>query len=151
MAHYLQTSGKEAFMARTALAEIIQPGTPLHGSAEVAAVATKAFARIAEAWQLRNEDAGRLLDVSGRTWNRMKTGTWSGRLSHDQLLRASGAVGLYKALHLYFGDTLADEWVRLPNAGPAFANRRPLDIMIDGGLPAILSTRDYVDALRGGV
>jgi hypothetical protein len=81
----------------------------------------------------------------------MKTGGWSGRLSRDQLLRASGVVGLYKALHLYFSDILADEWVRLPNAGPAFASRRPLDAMIDGGLPAILSTRDYVDALRGGV
>jgi uncharacterized protein (DUF2384 family) len=138
-------------MMPTAAAHSIEPGVPMRDNAEVAAVAAKAFVRIAQAWKLRNEDAGRLLDVSGRTWNRMKTGAWSGRLSRDQLLRASGVVGLYKALHLYFGDALADEWVRLPNAGPAFANRRPLDAMIDGGLPAILTTRDYVDALRGGV
>ena len=138
-------------MALAAVADTVQAGIPLHGNAEVAAVAAKAVVRIAEAWRLRGEDAANLLDVSGRTWNRMKTGEWSGRLSRDQLLRASGVVGLYKALHLYFGDALADEWVRLPNAGPAFANRRPLDAMIDGGLPAILSTRDYVDALRGGV
>jgi uncharacterized protein (DUF2384 family) len=121
-----------------------------HG-ADMAAVAAKAVARIAEAWRLRNEEAAAVLDVSPRTWNRMKTGHWTGRLSRDQLLRASGIVGLYKALHLYFSDRLADDWVRLPNAGPAFANRSPLDAMIDGGLPAILSTRDYVDALRGGV
>ena len=138
-------------MAQAAVAHPIQPGGLLHGSEEVATVAAKAFARIAEAWALRNEEAANLLDVSARTWARMKTGIWSGRLSRDQLLRASGIIGLYKALHLYFSDALADEWVRLPNAGPTFANRRPLDAMIDGGLPAILSTRDYVDALRGGV
>jgi uncharacterized protein (DUF2384 family) len=119
--------------------------------ADMAAVAAKAVARIAEAWRLRNEEAAAVLDVSARTWNRMKTGRWTGRLSRDQLLRASGIVGLYKALHLYFSDRLADDWVRLPNSGPAFANRSPLEAMIAGGLPAILSTRDYVDALRGGV
>ncbi|MFN3546471.1 MAG: antitoxin Xre-like helix-turn-helix domain-containing protein [Mesorhizobium sp.] len=138
-------------MAQAAFADKIQTGVLPHGDAEIAVVAAKAFVRIAEAWRLRNEEAANLLDVSARTWNRMKTGEWSGRLSRDQLLRTSGVVGLYKALHLYFSDPLADEWVRLPNAGPAFANRRPLDAMIDGGLPAILSTRDYVDALRGGV
>ena len=138
-------------MAQAALANTHQPPVALHGNTEVAAVAAKACVRLAEAWKRRNEDAASLLDVSARTWNRMKTGDWSGRLSRDQLLRASGIVGLYKALHLYFGEALADEWVRLPNAGPAFANRKPLESMIDGGLPAILSTRDYVDALRGGV
>ncbi|WP_187972229.1 antitoxin Xre-like helix-turn-helix domain-containing protein [Aquibium microcysteis] len=138
-------------MAQTAVADGIRTGSQLDGSAEAAAVAAKAFVRIAEAWRLRGDDAANLLDVSGRTWNRMKAGGWSGRLSRDQMLRASGVVGLYKALHLYFSEPLADDWVRLPNAGPAFGNRSPLDAMIDGGLPAILSTRDHVDALRGGV
>ncbi len=124
---------------------------PVRNEAATAAVAAKAYSRIAEAWRLRNEDAAGLLDVSARTWNRMKTGEWTGRLSRDQLLRASGLIGLYKALHLYFGEALADEWVRLPNSGPSFANRRPVDVMISDGLPGILATRDYVDALRGGV
>ncbi|MEQ8296900.1 MAG: DUF2384 domain-containing protein [Nitratireductor sp.] len=115
-----------------------------------AAVAAKACARIAEAWRLRNEEAAGLLDVSARTWARVKTGSWSGRLSQDQLLRASGLIGLYKGLHLYFSDPLADEWVRLANTGPSFGGRRPIDVMMAGGLPAILQTRDHVDALRGG-
>ena len=118
---------------------------------DVAATAAKALARIAEAWRLRNEDAARLVDVSARTWNRIKHGAWSGRLSQDQLLRASGVIGLYKALHLYFSDDLADEWVTLRNTGPSFGGRTPLEIMIEGGLPAIMATRDHVDALRGGV
>ena len=118
---------------------------------QVAGAAAKAYARIAAAWRLRNDEAAGLIDVSPRTWARMKAGNWSGRLSKDQLLRISGVTGLYKALHLYFSDPLADEWVGLANAGPSFGGHTPKDVMIASGLPAILQTRDYVDALRGGV
>jgi hypothetical protein len=41
--------------------------------------------------------------------------------------------------------------VRLPNRGPEFDGARPVDAMIEGGLPKILRVRGYVDALRGGV
>ncbi|WP_157017053.1 antitoxin Xre-like helix-turn-helix domain-containing protein [Mesorhizobium xinjiangense] len=126
------------------------PAHGRHNRPEMSAVAVKAFLRVAEAWTLRNDEAARLADVSARTWARMKSGSWAGLLTRDQLMRLSGLTGLYKGLHLYFSDRLADEWVGLPNSGPLFANRRPLDRMIDGGLPAILETRDYVDALRGG-
>ena len=117
----------------------------------VAAVATKAFTRVAEAWELRGEDAAALIEVAPRTWSRMKAETWSGRLRKDQLMRISALVGLYKGLHLYFNDELADRWPNLENNGPAFGGRTPLDRMREGGLPAIMETRDYVDALRGGV
>jgi uncharacterized protein (DUF2384 family) len=120
-------------------------------SERVAGVAAKAYARVVEAWKLRNEDAAELIAVSPRTWSRMKSRNWSGRLSKDQLMRVSAIVGLYKALHLYFSDALADRWVTMDNTGPAFAGKAPAEKMIDGGLPAILETRDYVDALRGGV
>jgi uncharacterized protein (DUF2384 family) len=121
------------------------------GEDRTSRVAVKAYARIADAWKLRNDEAANLIDVSPRTWSRIKTGTWSGQLSKDQLMRVSGISGLYKALHLYFSDTLADEWVSLANTGPSFGGRAPVKVMIDSGLPAILQTRDYVDALRGGV
>lgn len=116
----------------------------------VARVSTTAFVRIAEAWRLGNETAARLLDISPRTFARMKTGTWSGRLGRDQLMRVSAATGLYKGLHLYFSDSLADRWVTMRNTGPLFDGRAPLDAMIEGGLPAMLATRNHIDALRGG-
>jgi uncharacterized protein (DUF2384 family) len=124
-------------------------GSPDQQNAE--SVAVKAYARIADFWKLRNEEAAELVDVSPRTWARIKAGNWSGRLSRDQMLRISGVVGLYKALHLYFSDRLADDWVQLPNAGANFGGHKPLSRMTQGGLPAIMQTRDYVDALRGGV
>ena len=115
------------------------------------AIALRAYARAAGAWKLTNPTAAALIGAQPRTWARMKAGDWTGRLSQDQIMRLSGLIGLYKALHLYFSDELADRWVRLDNAGPPFNGRSPVEHMVEGGLPAILATRGYVDALRGGV
>ncbi len=115
------------------------------------AVAAKAAARVAAAWSLTNADAAALFGMSERSWSRIKAGGWSARRDIDQLTRVSGIVGLYKGLHLYFSDALADRWPKLANSGPPFMNRSPVDYMKAGGLPAILETRGYVDALRGGM
>lgn len=125
--------------------------TTAGGRESMAAAGLEAFRRLTEIWALSNEEAAALLDVTERTWGRMKKPGWSGRVSQDQLLRLSALVGLYKALHLYFSDALADRWPRLPNTGPLFRGASPTGFMLAGGLPAILQTRDYVDALRGGV
>ena len=113
------------------------------------AVGLKVFGRVMEAWNVRNADAAMLLGVSGRTWSRAKTGEGV-RLTADSLDRISAVVGVYKGLHLYFSDALADRWVRLENEGPPFQGRTPLAYMT-GGLPNLLATRAYVDALRGGL
>ena len=133
--------------------EIGAPGEGLaaYDNDRIAGVAAKAYARIATAWRLNNQVAAELIAVSPRTWARMKTGEWTGRLNRDQLMRVSAITGLYKALHLYFSDALADRWVSLRNTGLLFAGREPIETMIEGGLPAIMETRNYVDAIRGGV
>lgn len=133
-------------MAHTATASPSLAATP-----DPAQVGLKAFRRLVAAWSLTNEEAARLLDVTDRTWGRMKREGWSGRVSQDQLLRLSALVGLYKGLHLYFSAPLADRWVKLANAGPLFRDATPLAFMVEGGLPAILRTRTYLDALRGGM
>lgn len=115
------------------------------------AVAAKAAARVAVAWGLTNAEAADLFGMSERTWSRIKAGGWTARHDMDQLMRISGVVGLYKGLRLYFSDALADRWPKLANNGPPFMNRSPVAYMKQGGLPAILETRGYVDALRGGV
>jgi uncharacterized protein (DUF2384 family) len=133
---------------------IAQPLQTLHVEDDPEAdarVAVTALTRIAAAWRLTGDEAAALAGVSARTWARMKAPGWSGRLGQDQMLRASGLVGLYKALHLYFSDEFADAWPKRPNTGRAFAGRSPVACMLAGGLPAILATRGYVDALRGGV
>lgn len=129
----------------------VQPaGLDGYDASRVSDVAAKAYARLSEAWHLNNAIAAELISVSPRTWARMKTGDWSGKLNRDQLMRVSALTGLYKALHLYFSDDLADQWPNLRNTGPLFAGRDPIASMIEGGLPTMLDIRNYVDALRGG-
>ncbi|TVR84887.1 MAG: DUF2384 domain-containing protein [Rhodospirillales bacterium] len=120
-------------------------------AADVQAVALKAFGRISDAWALTVHEAAALADMSDSTWKRARKRGFAGALTRDQTLRLSALVGLYKALALYFDPPLAHQWVKLPNRGPEFHGARPLDVMIEGGLPKILRVRSYVDALRGGV
>lgn len=117
----------------------------------LSAVALKAFQAVAAHWDLSNGEAAALLGVSESTWDRIKRGTWEQALSQDQLTRASAAIGVYKGLHLLFADGMADEWPRLPNRGPIFQRLSPVDAMIEGGIPLMLETRRYVDAVRGGI
>lgn len=81
----------------------------------------------------------------------MKSGKWEGTLSQDQLTRASALIGIFKALNLLFADSMADRWPRLVNRAPLFGQRSPIDAMIEGGIPLMLESRQYVDALRGGL
>lgn len=115
-----------------------------------AAVALKAFARIAAAWHLPLAEAAALADMSESTWKRARKPGFAGDLTHDQLLRLSALVGIYKALALYFSDEIAPRWIALPNQGPLFNGARPIDTMIEDGLPQFLRVRAYLDALRGG-
>src|SRR5271167_1165509 len=114
--------------------------------------AVAAIARLAEIWHLTGAEIRALLgDISDRTWFRMKKGEWSGTLSQDALTRISALVGIFKGLRLLFSDPLSDEWVRLPNKGPLYQGRRPVDAMIEGGIPKMLEVRRHIDALRGGL
>lgn len=113
--------------------------------------AVDAMVRLAEIWRLTSAEVCALLgDVSERTWFRMKKGGWSGALSQDTLTRISALLGIFKGLRLLFSEPLSDEWVRLPNKGPLYGGRRPLEAMIEGGIPKMLEVRRHIDALRGG-
>lgn len=117
----------------------------------ISAVALKAFRRLCERWQLDNDEAAALLGVSSSTWDRIKAGRWEHALSQDQMTRVSAAVGVFKGLHLLFADSMADRWPRLANKGPIFGRLSPVAAMIEGGIPRMLETRQYIDALRGGL
>jgi hypothetical protein len=114
--------------------------------------AVEGVLRLSEIWRLTSAEICALLGgVSERTWFRMKKGEWPGALSQDTLTRISALVGIFKGLRLLFSEPLSDEWIRLPNKGPLYAGRRPLDAMIEGGIPKMLEVRRHIDALRGGL
>ncbi|MXP30177.1 DUF2384 domain-containing protein [Porphyrobacter algicida] len=112
--------------------------------------AVKAVLRLVDAWSGSNAEGAALLGVSESTWDRMKAGSWEGSLSQDQLTRASALIGVFKGLHLLFADDMADRWPKLANRGPIFDRRTPVQAMIEGGIPRMIETRQYIDALRGG-
>lgn len=113
--------------------------------------AVKAVLRLADAWGVSNAQGAALLGVSESTWDRMKAGSWQGALSQDQLTRASALIGLFKGLHLLFANDLAERWPTLANRAPVFDRLSPVEAMIEGGIPRMLETRQYIDALRGGL
>ena len=114
-------------------------------------VALKAYRTIVAQWSLTNAEAATLLGVSESTWDRIKRGAWDQALSQDQLTRASAMIGIYKGLRLLFANDMALRWPKLPNNGPIFQRRTPVDAMIEGGIPLMLEARRYVDAVRGGL
>ena len=107
--------------------------------------------RLADAWKLTGDEAAALLGVSNSTWDRIRAGTWRNVLSQDQLTRVSALVGAFKGLNLLFADEMADRWPRLRNSGPLFDNLSPIERMMEGGIPAMIEIRRYVDGLRGGL
>ena len=104
-----------ALQVASAHNNIAPAGLEGYDTARVSDVAAKAYARLSTAWHLNNGVAAELISVSPRIWARMKTGNWSGKLNRDQMMRVSTLTGLYKALHLYFSDDLADQWPNLRN------------------------------------
>jgi len=109
------------------------------------------FFKLAQAWQLRDEDARELLgglsSSSFYDWKRNPDRV----LEVDRITRISYLIGIYKALHILYGDKLADEWVALPNTNAIFGGRTPLDYMSAGGLLAMQTVRKLLDARRGGL
>lgn len=113
--------------------------------------AIKAFIRIAERWRLTESQARGLLGgIASSTFHAWKSEPKKQRLSQDTLLRISLVIGIYKALHIYFGEQWADRWVTLGNRGSLFAGDAPIDYMIRQGQPGMFQVRRLLDAWRGG-
>ena len=113
--------------------------------------ALKGFFNLAARWKLKDEEARDLLGGPSSSayyeWKKNPVRT----LEVDRITRISYLLGIYKALHILYGDPLADEWVGLPNRNAIFGGRTPLSFMQSGGLLAMQTVRRLLDARRGGV
>lgn len=113
--------------------------------------AIKAFVKITEKWGLTEAQARGLLGgVASSTFHAWKTEPRGRRLDQDTLMRISLVIGIYKALHIYFGQAWSDRWVTLGNRGPMFAGHAPIDYMLRQGQPGMLQVRRMLDTWRGG-
>jgi hypothetical protein len=110
----------------------------------------RAFFKIAEAWNLKDEAARQLLGgVSNGVFYELKRGRRK-TLDQDRLTRISLLLGIFKALNILYSRKLADEWISLPNSNPMFEGEPPIRYMVKGGVPAIMRVRQLLDARRGG-
>jgi hypothetical protein len=113
--------------------------------------ALKGFFKLVDAWKLREDDARELLGgPSGSTFYEWKRNP-DRVLEADRITRISYLLGIYKSLHIIYGDKLADEWIKLPNSNIIFKGSSPLAYMLAGGMPAMQTVRRLVDARRGGL
>ncbi|WP_374691136.1 antitoxin Xre-like helix-turn-helix domain-containing protein [Accumulibacter sp.] len=113
--------------------------------------ALQGFFNLAAAWRLRDEDARELLGgLSSSAFYEWKKNP-DRLLEVDRITRISYLIGIYKSLHILYGDKLADEWVSLPNGNRIFAGRSPLAFMLGGGLLAMQMVRKLLEARRGGI
>ena len=146
MAHVAQIDQPDASVAGD-----LQTFSSERDRSRLSGPAARAFRKLAERWDLGNAEAAALLGVSLSTWDRIKASRWAGELSQDQLPRGAALGGVCKGRHLRFVDSMADRWPKLANRGPIFERLTPIAAMIEGGIPRMLETRYYVDALRGGL
>src|SRR5207253_5922611 len=112
--------------------------------------AVKAFLKIRELWESRDEDARQLLGgISNGAFYELKRKA-RGTLDQDRLTRISILTGIFKGLNVLYSKKLADRWIQLPNENPMFRGETPLTYMSKGGLPAMLRVRQLLDSRRGG-
>ena len=112
--------------------------------------ALRAFLKISELWELRDEDARQLLGgMSNGAFYELKRKA-RGTVDQDRLTRISLLTGIFKALNILYSKKLADRWMQLPNENPMFSGETPVNYMIKGGQPAMVRVRQLLDSRRGG-
>ena len=118
----------------------------------LAAAGLRAFARIAEAWELTVDEQRMLLGQPPRsTFFAWRKHPDKATLSRDTLERLSNLLGIYKSLQILLPDAAAaDAWVRQPNRAAPFGGRSALQRMLGGNVSDLNTVRRYLDGVRGG-
>jgi hypothetical protein len=118
--------------------------------AQLSSAAIRGFINIARKWKLNEEQSRALLGgLASSTYHAWRLNP-KRSLDQDTLTRISLLIGIYKALHIYFGKPWADRWITLENRGPLFAGRTPVAFMIQRGQPGMVEVRRMLDTWRGG-
>jgi hypothetical protein len=112
--------------------------------------ALRGFFNLMSRWGVRDVDARMLLGgMTNGPYYQLKKAP-DRVLDVDRLTRVSLLVGIFKALHVLHSAPIADRWVHMPNTNRLFNGTTPLDYMLRGGLPAMLTVRRLLDARRAG-
>jgi hypothetical protein len=109
-----------------------------------AAIGARNILRI---WYVPPASAVMMIGVSSSTWHRIKRDQWNGIFTQDQMTRVSLLLGIYRGLHINFGEDLGNRWVNLANNNPLFRGRIPCEFMTNEGISGMWQVRRYVDGV----
>ena len=118
---------------------------------QVMRVAIEAYTQAVTAWKISDSEAEKMLDVGPQDWEQIKKKTWKGSLNREQLQRIGAVIAIHDALHSCFGEKMADRWATEPNMLPMFHGRKPVDAMIQEGLPMMKKAQHLTYGLPGDV
>ena len=116
----------------------------------------RTFLAIADLWSLTETQRRALLGQPSRStfqnWARTVREHRDLTLDLDVLTRISAVLGIHQALGiLEANEPAAIAWLRGPHGAIIFGGGAPLDLMTSGSIDALLTTRRFLDAARGGL
>ena len=132
--------------------EVFRDDASAISAQRLSAAGLRAFARIAQAWDLSVDEQLALLGQPPRStyfaWRRHPD---KAALPRDTLERLSNILGIYKSLEILLPEpAVADAWVRKPNSAPPFGGGSALARMLAGNVSDLNLVRRYLDGVRGG-
>jgi hypothetical protein len=132
--------------------EAFRDDAPAVSAQRLSAAGLRAFARIAQAWDLSVDEQLALLGQPPRStyfaWRRHPD---KAALPRDTLERLSNILGIYKSLEILLPEpAVADAWVRQPNRAAPFGGGTALARMLAGNVSDLHLVRRYLDGVRGG-
>jgi hypothetical protein len=99
-----------------------------------------------DAWQLTDQQAASLLGIPEEDWSRIRAQSPGVTLTPDVRQRAGALLRIRAALSVLLGEHRCDGWVHRSNKAELFGGQTALDVMIEGGWPAIHDVVRYLEA-----
>lgn len=122
-----------------------------HNSAETSVAVMRTFPTIAHEWRLSESDMAALLEINIDCYRKWAATPLQTNLTVGQLERASNTLGIYRSLTLLFPQVEdRQRWLHDLNDNAPFSGLSPMELMNRGGLSALRSLRNYLDAQRKG-
>lgn len=108
--------------------------------------ASKAAVRMMRLWGCGDTQAASLLEMDIEDWKQISLDRADLDLTPGQLKRLSYLLRIFNGLSV-FSDGTAHAWPLLPNTGPLFQGKTPVQFMIDGGEAAMNEVAKMTESL----
>jgi hypothetical protein len=103
----------------------------------------KAWDRIARHWELTGDEQLRLVPALHGD------APLEGIELRDLATKLGMMIGIYRRLRIMYSERFAHAWVKLPNTNPLFGGKRPVDFMIEGGIPSMAKVASLLEGRIG--